>query len=130
MSSLNKSQILGANDIVREPVDVPEWGGVVYVRVMSARERDRFEQRFIEDRYNNIRAFLAVATVCDEEGRRLFEDYEVGDLGDKSSAALDRIFLVACRINKLSKEDVEDLEGNSAASHSGGSSSASRILSA
>ena len=43
MALLSKADILGCNDIPTELVEVPEWGGSVKVRGMTAGERDRFD---------------------------------------------------------------------------------------
>lgn len=125
---LSRDAILAADDLTREELVVPEWGGSVYVKVMTAAERDRFEERFTTNRYDNVRAYLAVCVVCDEAGRSLFTLDDLAALGGKSAAAMDRIFAVAQRVNKLTDEDVEDLEGNSDAGPSDGPSSASRLL--
>jgi hypothetical protein len=120
---LSKSQILAARDHQVEKVDVPEWGGFVFVRVMTAGERDQFERKFTQDRYGNIRAYVAAATVCDDEGNLLFEKADIDVLATKSGAAVDRLFDVALRINKLRKKDIDELEKNSKANPSEDSSS-------
>ena len=114
---LTREAILGADDLPREKVDVPEWGGAVYVRTMTGAERDKYEAELLatEDktaRLVNIRARLAGLTVCDEAGKRVFADGDIEALGAKSAAALDRIFPVAMRLNGLSATDVEGLEKN------------------
>ena len=43
MSYLSADDILNADDLPREPVEVPEWGGTVLVQGMSGTDRDRFE---------------------------------------------------------------------------------------
>ncbi len=117
MSILNKNDILNADDLPKELVEVPEWGGEVYVRTMSGTERDTFEatimgEDYSERNYRNVRATLCSLTMVDEEGNRLFTDNEVGALGKKSAAALQRVFNVAQRLNGLSNEDVDDLAKN------------------
>lgn len=119
MRLLSKDDILSVEDMPKESVDVPEWGGMVYVRSMSASERDAFEQSVslgsngsIARNLNNIRARLAVLCLCDESGARMFEDSEAETLGRKSAAALDRIFEVARRLNALTDSDVEELRKN------------------
>ena len=116
---LNRETILAANDLKPETVEVPEWGGSVYVRMLTGSERDAFEQSIVTGRgknrttvMENIRARLCVLCLCDESGGRLFSDDDIDALGDKSAAALDRLFAVAQRVNGLSGEDVEDLAGN------------------
>ena len=130
--SLTKEQILAANDRPTEAVEVPEWGGTVYVRVMSGAERDAYEQSWLEKKgdnfevnRNNLHAKLCVQTIVDSEGNRIFDDSEADTLGSKSAAALDRIFEVASRLNRLSKKDEAELLKNSepAPKDSSGSSS-------
>lgn len=128
---LTKDQILSASDRPTEEVPVPEWGGSVFVRTMSGTDRDAFEQDIIDARKHdaeraeqsdapvksteltNIRARLAVKTICDAEGNRLFGDDDADTLGKKSGKALDRIFDVAQRLNGIGQKEVEELEGNS-----------------
>lgn len=110
---LNRDSILSSDDLPKELVSVPEWGGDVYVRTLSGTERDSFEQSMItkKDKPNldNVRARFAVLTICDEAGVRLFSDADAKQLGDKSAAALDRVFAVAQRLNGFSSSDVEEL---------------------
>lgn len=113
---LNKKDILTANDIVKEIVNVPEWGGDVYVRGMTGRQRDQFEASIIQTRGNdrslnmdNIRAKLASMTICDEEGKRIFTDADIAELSNKSAVALQRIFTVAQRLSGIGEQDVDEL---------------------
>lgn len=114
---LTKDEILSAEDLKREEVDVPEWGGAVFVRMLTGRERDNLEAFWLRSKeagsYANARATLVALTVCDESGARLFSDADIEALGGKSAAALDRLSDVAQRINRLTKKDLEDLAGNS-----------------
>ena len=116
MTLLNRESILQADDLPKELVDVPEWGGAVYVRSLTGAERDRFESGMIEQRgknqkmnLSNIRAKLAALTVCDEEGKRIFSSADIDELSKKSAAALDRIFAVARRLSGLGEDDVKEL---------------------
>ena len=43
MTLLSKTEILTANDLQTEDVEVPEWGGAVRVRSFTGREREPFE---------------------------------------------------------------------------------------
>ena len=119
---LTKDQILKANDLVTQEVDVPEWGGVVTVKGMTGTERDSFEQAIIETKGNstkanlaNIRARLCALTMVDDKGERLFADSEMRMLGNKSAKALDKVFAVAQKLNGMSPDDVEELAKNSVA---------------
>lgn len=113
---LSKEEILNANDIVIEEVQVPEWGGSVFVRSLSGTDRDAFEQSVVEGKkmnLANIRARLCAKTICDADGERLFTDADVTALGRKSAKALNTVFEVAQGLNGLSTDDVKELEKNS-----------------
>lgn len=115
MAHLSRDAILKAQDLKREAVEVPEWGGSVLVRQMTASERDRFEARlFVGDgatrtiNQDNLRAKLCALCIVDEQGKRMFEDADIAALGGKSAAALNRVFDVAQRINGMGAEAVDD----------------------
>ena len=106
---LTREQILQCDDLPKETVKVPEWGGEVQVRTMTGTDRDAFEASLIgkEGRLENVRARLVSLAVCDESGNRLFGDEDVAALGAKSAKALDRVFAVAQRLNGIGAEQVE-----------------------
>ena len=110
MNILSKDAILDADDLPRETVSVPEWGGEVLVRTMSGTDRDAFEASLLEKdgRMENVRARLVALTLCDPQGDRLFDDSEIAALGRKSARALDRVFSVAQRLNGIGVEQVDD----------------------
>ena len=113
---LSRDDILNANDLKTETVQVPEWGGEVNVRTMTGAERDAFESKIVGKNggvnMQNIRARLVSLTMVDENGDRIFSDDDVKELGRKSAAALDRVFTAAQGLNKISDEDVEELAKN------------------
>lgn len=116
---LDKQTILNADDLPREQVTVPQWGGDVFVRTLTGTERDEFEQSCLvkkgknkEMNLKNIRARLCVLCICEKDGTRLFDARDIDSLGKKSASALDLIFAVAQRMNGLAGEDVEDLAKN------------------
>ena len=118
--SLSRDEILGADDIAYTEVDVPEWGGSVRVGAITGAARDRWELFLLNNRDAggkqigaNIRATLVAECAVDDEGKMLFTAADVVALGDKSGAALDRVFAAAKRHNRLSAADIEDLEKNS-----------------
>jgi hypothetical protein len=116
MALLTKEQILKQDDLRSEIVEVPEWGGEVKVCTMSGFARDRFEASItgksgIMD-MKNVRAKLAAATIVDENGKLLFDEADIVKLGDKSCAALDRVFAAAQRLNLITNADVEQLAKN------------------
>jgi hypothetical protein len=119
MPLLSKGQILAAQDMQFEDVDVPEWGGTVRVGSMSAAERDTYEQSLVSamgpDRQlnmRNARARLLAWCIVDEGGARVFEEADIEALGAKSAATVGRLFDVAARLNGIGRKDVEELTKN------------------
>lgn len=106
---LTRDAILAVDDLKRVQVGVPEWGGSVFVKTMTGTERDSFESDHLKDPTHNVRARLAAFTVCDDSGKLLFSVDDISQLGSKHSAPLDRIFAEAVRLNKIGKQDIEEL---------------------
>lgn len=113
--ALDKASILAADDKKMVDFDVPEWGGSVKLRVMTGTERDRFESEFVNGNksVDMVRAKLVAKCLCDDKGSRLFTEKEIPELGEKSAAVLDRLFTECMKLNRFTKDDVENLAGNS-----------------
>lgn len=119
---LSAEEILNADDLQREPVAVPEWGGTVLVQGMSGTDRDRFEASMMNESMSAVskdkaldkyRARLAAFCLVTEDGKRMFRsDAEVNRLGQKSAQALTRVVEVASRLSGLTDGDIEELTGN------------------
>lgn len=120
---LTKQQILAAEDRKFVDVEVPEWGGVVRVGTMTAAQRDQYEVKFaqfrkmdrdgdLKDRPISMRALLVAACLVDAEGKNMFTVEDVELLGQKSGAALNRVFSQALELNVLTKVAAERVEGN------------------
>jgi hypothetical protein len=133
MTLLNREKLLTKEKLDVTKVDLGR-GEFVYVRQMTGRERDTFEQSIIsfgkdgevERKTEDFRSKLAVCTVCDEKGDLLLTPRDVAGLSTSMSAArLEKIVEVAQKINKISAEDKEELtkksKGGRAASSTSGS---------
>jgi hypothetical protein len=130
MKVLSRDEILGANDLKIELVDVPEWNGSVYVKNLDGTARDEFEgsrvqmvDGKVEMVHANTRARLLSMSVCDEAGKLLFTRMDILDLGHKSGQALDRLYEVATRLSALRPADLEEKIKNLGAVLSGNSTS-------
>lgn len=115
---LTREQILGASDRKTVPVDVPEWGGQVFVRTLSGSERDALEYSITRAAESgalgkNARARFAAAFLSDEAGNALFTPEDADALGAKSSAVLERIWKAGQKLNALLDTDVDALAKNS-----------------
>lgn len=118
MPVLDRESILAVEDIVIELIPVPEWGGDVFVKGMTGRERDLFESGIVQISgddskidMRDVRAKLCAKSICDESGKRLFSEADVKELSKKSAKALQRVFEVAQRLSGISDDDVKELAG-------------------
>lgn len=117
---LGRDAILAHVDVQERELYVPEWQTWVKIRGLTARERDDYERSIMvgkgKDRdvnLRNLRSKLVVRSVVDPAGQLLFSDADIEALGDKSAAALERIFDVARDLSGLSEQDTEELLKNS-----------------
>lgn len=108
---LTREQILGADDLKPEPVEVPEWGLTVFVRMLFGDEREALEARRGAEKSRIFPVIVALAT-CNEQGDPLFTDEDVQALAKKNFKAVHRVAQAAIRFNKLSTADLDAAEGN------------------
>ena len=137
---LNAGEILAVQDLKTIEVEVPEWGGAVRLRELSARDREWYyaqtiteetvivngkEQTLQKTDIVDVRARLLSRAIVSEIGQPIFDDAEVKLLGGKSNAVIDRLFREAQKLSGMGATAVADAEKNSDAAPSGDSSSAS-----
>ena len=131
--SLTRDQIPQAArtaKIERDKLHVPELGGDIYVRGMSGKERDEFEndlrirkgKRAGQNDLRNFRARLAVKVIVTEDGQRILNDDDAGIFGQIPAGVLDRILSRCTELSGMADEEAEDL-GNASASEGSGDSS-------
>lgn len=114
---LSKNDIFAVDDFKTEEVFVPQWGGSVFIKTLSGRERDEFESSTVkmkggkqEPDMDNFRARFVALCVVDENGQRIFTSKsDIIMLGSKSVAALQLLFNKAQELNSMSDDDVEEL---------------------
>jgi len=113
--ALTAEQILAADDLGLLEVKVKEWGGSVFIRVMSVGELDAYQKEWIGKRetgVDNFRAKFLARCLCDEKGQRLFSDEQVEDLARKSAKVVGKLFDKAASHNAITDKDVEELAKN------------------
>ena len=110
MKNLSRDEILAAPDLPRVPVDVPEWGGRVFVRALTVGEQDAlFAEAGAEKGYN---ARLVAFCTVDENGGRLFVDADFAELEKKSAVALGRLIVAIGKVNAATPAAREEIAGN------------------
>ncbi len=116
---LTKEQILAVKPKVVE-VEVPEWGGTVFVRPVTLREQgkladlgNKYEKTSIEARLKNCTLQLLEWAVCDKDGNRAFSIEDFLQMWEVTPAsAFLRLQESILRISGLTKESREELEKN------------------
>lgn len=130
---LTRDAIFAAQDRAFEDVDVPEWGGMVRIAIITGTDRDAYEASMYEMKGKEIklnrddmRAKLLARAIVDENLKRIFTDADIRELGKKSSKVIERLFTVAQRLNGMTDENIKELEKNSASGGADISTSPSR----
>jgi hypothetical protein len=119
MSQLTKEQILTASPKLQE-VEVPEWGGSVFIRPVTLEEQGRLadlgakhEKSSAALRIRHCTLILLQWTVCDEDGKALFTADDLAGLMNKSSAsAFLRLQDAVLKYSGLTEESRRELEKN------------------
>jgi hypothetical protein len=101
---LTAADILGAPKTKPKPVEVPEWGGTVYVRVMSAGDNEAMSN----GHRGSAVAKMLLMTLCDADGTLLFTVDQVPELDKLELPVAARLFTEAARLNGLSNEELEE----------------------
>ena len=109
--ALDRAAIIGMAKPRIVTIFVPEWGGDVCLREITAGQRDQWDAWQIENegaaRYANIRARLLVLTICDEQGARLFADNDIAVVSGLPAMSIDKLWDASCKLVGLRPEDVE-----------------------
>ena len=122
--TLKREEILAAQDLKSETVEVPEWGGPITLRELTALERERFQDLVVAKDgaapMPTSRMFAWLVALCTrgEDGERLFSDGDVEAIANKSLGVLLRLGAIAQRLNSLGAEAAEDAVKNSGPSRS------------
>ena len=118
MASELRTQILKADDIGTEPLDVPEWNVKLEIRGMNGKARAKsmraasagpegaadFEQFFAD---------LIIASSFDPEtGEQVFDPADRDAINSKSGAAINRISEIAMRLSGLTDAAVKQAEAD------------------
>lgn len=111
---LNKQQIKDVDDLPTQIVEMPEWGGEIKLRAMSAKNRIDFEKRNSAAKTELETMISLIMFSCiDENNELMFNDDDYEFLANKSAKSLMRIFSEAIKMSTLSNEGLETKAKNS-----------------
>ena len=133
---LTGAEFLAIEDDDAEWVDLSRWAGDgagIWIRSMTAEERDGYEQGLIKQSQGrtarggsvemdlrNARAKLVArcAVSAEVDGVRIFSDADATKIGQKNAPMIDALYDVASRVSGIRQEDLdevlEDFEGRPA----------------
>ncbi len=117
MALLSREQILAVDDRRKEKLEVPEWGGEVFLVSMNGKERLEYEaalQRFRDgDKTVDFMGELLIRAMRDEGGAPLFTVADLSALAERNPAVMLRVFSAAAKLNALTEEAASEQAGNS-----------------
>ena len=124
--ALTRDAINAAQDLCLERVEIPEWKGHAFIRVVTIAERVELEQRSSGFQGSDVLANIVAYSLCDAGGVRLFQtDEEIAALKAKNANVIQRLSKRCARLNAITPKDVEEIAKNSDAARSSDTSSAS-----
>ncbi len=118
---LTRDEILRHAELPKQTVSVPEWGGEVVVRGMTALEQDQYDLEIAAAgrdtaKMAGFRARLVARCVTDENGKRIFSEADAAKLGEMFAAPIVRLTAII-RVLSASgegsaEEEIESAEKN------------------
>lgn len=110
--TLNKADFFTLKTVI-ETLEVPELGGSIGIKSMTASEREGLERKMQSELdKNGIRATVFVYSVCDLEGNLLFTEEDLEAIKGLPSNVVSKVFDVSNKLNALSPEAVEEAVKN------------------
>jgi hypothetical protein len=85
---LTKEEILSITDKAVKEIEVPEWGGTVFVRGMTIEDTDYCKS--MEDDPESLEKMI-IRFVCDDQGHALFTEDDIPLMKKKSYQSFQRI---------------------------------------
>jgi len=120
------SQIEAVVDRRVEEIFVEEWKMTVRLRSLSSLQREKWEEyvrqktagitdlkKAKELDLTGVKVRLLQVCIVDEDNKLVFEEEDIEMLDDKSSEVIERLFDVACKMNRIGVDEVKDVEKNS-----------------
>lgn len=111
--ALNRNMIMDCKDIAVQKIEVPEWGGHIYLRTLSGAGRDAWEYcAFGGGNREHASATLVYHCAVDEKGRKLFSVNDIAGLSQKAGSAISRLAKIIAIAGGLFGGATEQAEKN------------------
>jgi len=110
---LSKDDIFKAKDFEIKEIEVPEWGGSIFIKSMSGYAR----AKLVADVQNKIdldklQLRVLINCICDSEGKLLFSEADLQKLGTKNPEVLSMLEKECCKISGIGTEAEGTIEKN------------------
>lgn len=114
---LGKAAILAfaSNSALKvEKIELPEMGGEVYIKELTAGEREALEKQMQSQTDKNaVRATVFVHSVCNADGELMFDVEDIEAIKQLPSRPVIKVFNRSNEINGITPEQVDTAEKNS-----------------
>lgn len=114
---LDKAAILAfaSNSALKvEKIELPEMGGEVYIKELTAGEREALEKQMQSQTDKNaVRATVFVHSVCNADGELMFDVEDIEVIKQLPSRPVIKVFNRSNEINGITPEQVDTAEKNS-----------------
>ena len=111
--TLSIKDILAADDRRPVKVDVPEWGGHIWMRPISGKQRDKLTTYQSDFPDETGHEFMVLLAMCQEDGTPIeFDELDVQDLKDKNNSVIVRLAEMAATLSSVSPQAVKETEKN------------------
>jgi hypothetical protein len=110
---MTREQILASTTIQSEAVDVPKWGGTVYLKTLNSAQRVEFFGLVepIKDNPTKVGMLLVVHCLFDDQGHRILQPEDADSLLENQSGELmNRLCAIANRLNGIGDGAAEKAE--------------------
>ncbi len=108
-----RDEILQADDIAEQTVDVPEWGVKLLLRAMNGRQQVRYANTVRADDSLMFADILMVTAYDPDTKELVFDPADREALAEKSGAVLNRLGMLILEMSGTDVEAaVEEVDGN------------------
>jgi hypothetical protein len=108
---LDKHSILAADDASISRVDVPEWGGHVFLKTLSVADGIEFQSAKEGIGDEKVLILFLTYALCDEAGVPIFARSEIDEIARKNPHVIARLGNAALSLNKMTESDDAVREG-------------------
>lgn len=114
MAILDKEAILKADDSELTEIEIPEWGGTLFVGPMRVSERLAFDSKHCDEngQFKDLKDpeliyDLLSLSIRTEHGLRMFDEKGIRDLDQKNAKVIHSLFYKCLNANYAKPEAVE-----------------------